>query len=320
MPSAGHRGRMVNTRFGDHTAMRIAVTGATGFLGHYIANHLASAGHVCRCWYRPGSDRGGFEAVERQIEWTAGELGDQKACNHLVEGSDAIVHGALYYVGSGFLRSEGNLLEFVEKNLLGTLKLVEAARQAGVGRFIFISTCAVHDKIDDRPLDETHPTWATTHYGAHKAAIEEFVHSYGFGDGYPICALRPTGIYGVARPVEHSKWFKLVRAVKRDGTVECRRGGKEVHAADVARAVEILLTTEGVAGEVYNCCDRYVSEYEVAEIAKAQCGSRAEILGTRTTPKHQIVTDKLRRLGMEFGGRPFLEKTIRQMLDAVRNA
>ena len=70
----------------------------------------------------------------------------------------------------------------------------------------------------------------------------------------------------------------------------------------MAHAVEILLTAEGVAGEVYNCYDRYVSDYEVAEIAKAQCGSRAEILGKRTAPKHQIVTDKLQRLGMQFGG------------------
>jgi hypothetical protein len=74
------------------------------------------------------------------------------------------------------------------------------------------------------------------------------------------------------------------------------------------------LAVEGIAGEVYNCCDRYVSDHEVAEIAKAQCGSRAEIVGKPTAPKHQIVTGKLRRLGMQFGGRPLLEQTARQML------
>ena len=78
--------------------------------------------------------------------------------------------------------------------------------------------------------------WARSHYGAHKAAIEKFVHSYGLGMGYPICALRPTGVYGVMRPVEQSKWFDLVRAIVRGDDVDCQRGGKEVHAADVARA------------------------------------------------------------------------------------
>ena len=298
--------------------MRIAITGATGFLGRYIVNHLGSTRHFCRCWHCRGSDRGGFESVERQVEWVPGELGDEKACGRLVEGCEAVVHAALYHPGGGFRGGEGDVLEFVEKNLLGTLQLIEAARHADVGRFVFISTCAVHEKIlDDRPLDEAHPTSPTSHYGAHKAAIEQFVHSYGFGEGYPICALRPTGIYGIARPVKDSKWFELVQAVAQGKNVECRYGGKEVHATDVARAVEILMAAEGIAGEIYNCYDRYVSEYEVAEIAKELSGSRAEILGKSTTPKHQIVTEKLKRLGMQFGGRPLLEQTVRQMLDAV---
>ena len=264
--------------------MQIAITGATGFLGRYIVNHLASAGHSCRCWYRPGSDRGGFVA-DRQVEWTSGELGDQKACGRLVEGCDAVVHAALYHPGGGFRGGGGDVLDFVTKNVLGTLQLIEAARDAKVGRFIFISTCAVHEKIlADRPLDENHPTSPTSHYGAHKAAIEQFVQSYGYGEGWPICALRPTGIYGIARPVEDSKWFELVQAVVQGKSVECRHGGKEVHAADVARAIEILLSAEGIAGQVYNCYDRYVSEHEVAKVAKAQCGSRAEIAGRVTAP------------------------------------
>jgi nucleoside-diphosphate-sugar epimerase len=41
--------------------MRIAITCATGFLGRYLVRQLADAGHHLRCWYRPGSDRSGFE-------------------------------------------------------------------------------------------------------------------------------------------------------------------------------------------------------------------------------------------------------------------
>lgn len=302
--------------------MNIAVTGATGFIGRYIVRRLAAGGHEVRCWHRPTSDRSGLEDVSESIEWMAGDLGDAAGMAPLVEGCDAVVHSALYHPGGRFTGGEGNLIEFVEKNVVGTLRLIEAARTAGVRRFVFISTCAVHDKIlDDRPLDERHPLWPKRHYGAHKAAIEKFVHSYGLGEGYAICALRPTGVYGVARPVEDSKWYDLVRAVVHGEAVTCCRGGKEVHAADVARACEVLLAAEErqITGEAFNCYDRYVSEYDVAELARDLSGSRSEIRGERTAPKHQIDTAKIRSLGMQFGGDELLRETISQLVDHAQS-
>lgn len=299
--------------------MRIALTGATGFVGRYIAAHLTEEGHALRCWYRRGSDRSGFEPLGESIQWVEGDLGEPGSCRELVRDCDAAVHAALHHPGGGFRGGEGDLVEFLEKNVVGTIRLIEAARAAQVGRFVFISTCAVHEKIlEDRPLDETHPLWPASHYGAHKAAIEKFVHSYGLGHGYPICALRPTGVYGVAHPVERSRWFELVRAVVRGEAVTCGRGGKEVHARDVARAAGLLLRAEGVAGEAYNCYDRYVSEHEVATIAKRLSSSASTISGQPTSPKHQIATDKLRALGMQFGGPALLEETLAALVEAAR--
>lgn len=298
--------------------MKIAVTGATGFLGRYVVRQLATDGHHLRCWHRPESDLHDFDEQANSIEWVGGQLGDGDSARCLVQGCDAVVHGALWRPGKAFRGGEGNIVEFAEVNLLGTLQLIESARAAGVSRFVFVSTCAVHERIlDDRPLDETHPLWPFSHYGAHKAAIEKFVHSYGLGHEYPICALRPTGIYGVAHPVEHSKWFDLVRAVIREEPVECRYGGKEVHAADVAKAIEVLLTVDGIAGQAYNCCDMYISEYDVATLAKELAGSSSEIIGEQRRPKNQIATDKIQALGMEFGGEPLLRDTIRQLIHAV---
>ncbi len=295
--------------------MRVALTGATGFLGRYIAADLDQHGYRLRCWFRPTSDR---SAMPESIEWIEGRLDDDASAEALVAGADAVVHSALDRPGRGFTGAEGDIPQFVQTNVVGTLRLIEAARRSGAGRFIFISTCAVHDIIlDDRPLDEAHPLWPRGHYGAHKAAIEKFVHSYGFGQGYDICALRPTGIYGLAHPPQRSRWFDLVARVKRGQRVEVRRGGKEVHAADVARAVRLLLEApaEAIRGQAFNCYDRYVSEYDVAHIARRLCGSDAEIIGEQIRPKHQIQTGKIRALGMSFGGDALLEQTIAQMLE-----
>jgi nucleoside-diphosphate-sugar epimerase len=298
--------------------MRIAITGGTGFIGRYILRLLASEGHELRAWYRPSSDRSGLEDVAGQTTWVEGTLGNQDDAHELVVGCDAVVHAALYHPGGGFRGGEGELIPFCQTNIIGSLQLIDAARRGGVSRFVFISSCAVHEKIlDDRPLDETHPTWAASAYGAQKAAIEQFVYSFGLGEEYPICALRPTGVYGADHPAEQSKWFDLVGRVVRGETVNCDSGGKEVHAEDVAEAASLLLNADAAAirGQAFNCYDRYVSLFEVASIAQRLSGSAAEIRGHQTTPKNQIETGKLRALGMQFGGTAALESTIKQLVD-----
>jgi nucleoside-diphosphate-sugar epimerase len=198
---------------------------------------------------------------------------------------------------------------------------METAWQVGVPRFVFISTCAVHEIIlQDRPLDETHPLWPTSPYGAHKAALEKFVHSYGLGEGWPICALRPTGIYGMAHPAAQSRWYDLVGQVMRGEEIASARGGKEVHALDVARAVEILLRADAkaIAGQAFNCYDRYVAEEEVARIAKEMSGSSSVIHMLNRGPKNQIQTGKLRGLGMTFGGEALLRQTVGELVAALQ--
>ena len=303
--------------------MKIAVTGATGFLGRYIVRHLAGEGHRLRCWYREGSDRDGFDDVAGSIEWLPGELGGPAATRQLVDGVDAVVHGAVAWEGprnrgSG---SHGDADPFFGINLTGSLQLFQAAFEAGVARFVFISSCAVHDVIlDDRPLDETHPMWPASHYGAHKAALEAFVHSYGLGQGWPICAVRPTGIYGLAHPPLKSRWYDLVGQVLRGERAESARGGKEVHAADVARAVELLLRVDAklITGQSFNCYDLYVAEEQVARIAKKLTGSASTISDLNRGPKHQIDSSKIRKLGMTFGGEEFLRQTVDQLIKAHR--
>jgi nucleoside-diphosphate-sugar epimerase len=305
--------------------VRIAITGATGFLGRYLVRQLAGAGGELRCWYRPGSDRSGFEKEDPAIQWVAGSLGDAAAVRELVRDADAVVHAAVQWEGprNRGRGSHGESSVFLGVNLIGSLQLFQAAFEAGVSRFVFISTCAVHEVIlDDRPLDETHPLWPTSPYGAHKAALEAFVHSYGLGQGWPICALRPTGIYGLAHPPEASRWYDLVGQVLRGERIESPRGGKEVHAADVARAVELLLRVEAdrITGQSFNCYDFYVAEEHVARIAQELTGSPSGISNLNRGPKHQIDTKKLRALGMTFGGEGLLRRTVQELVEAHRRA
>jgi nucleoside-diphosphate-sugar epimerase len=305
--------------------MKIAITGASGFIGRHLANHFAEKGHTLRAWHRAESKRDGFDQHSASIEWIEGDLEHAaSSADSLMAGCDAVVHAALWRPGKSFRGGEGDVVRFVEVNMLGSLHLIEAAMRAGVKRFVFLSSCAVHEQIlDDRMLDEAHPAWPKTHYGALKAAIESFVYSYGLGKGFPICSLRPTGVYGLAHPISESKWYPLILQIVRDEEVDVEGGGKEVHVSDVAKATQILLEDEEryVIGQSFNCYDQYISLWDVARFAKMVSGSRSRIFGEPSEPKHQIVTEKLYLAGLKFGGRRLFEDTIRGLVQhAQQNA
>lgn len=302
--------------------MKVAVTGGTGFLGRYIVRRLVEDGHQVRGWHRASSDRSGFEDIAAgRLEWVEGSLREPESIAPLIAGCDAVVHAGLDLPGSTFQVGSEDVVDFAEQNIVGTLRLIEAARVGSVERFVYISSCAVHDVIlPDRPLNEQHPTWAKSHYGTHKAAVEQFVYSYGLGEGYAICSLRPCGIYGVAHPPEESPWFDLIQQVVRGETVRAERGGKEVHAGDVARGAALLLAApaEAIAGQAFNCCDRYVSEWDIAHLAKELSGSSSTIKGQRTSPKNSIDTTKIQELGLRFGGEELLRRTIGELVAVAR--
>ena len=106
----------------------------------------------------------------------------------------------------------------------------------------------------------------------------------------------------------------------RNEPISSSLGGKEVHAADVAKAVEVLLLADAkiIAGQSYNCYDCYVAEQHVAHIAKELAGSSSEIADLNRGPKNQIVTGKLRALGMTFGGAALLRQTVAALVEAHR--
>lgn len=296
--------------------MVIAVTGGSGFLGRYIVNQLLAEGHRCRCWYRPESDRGGFFNDGEGIDWIEGRLNDPQATDLLVKGVDAVIHASIDWSNA----ASGQVSAFAESNIVGSLRLMEKSYGAGVERFIFISTCGVHDLIlEDRPLDEAHPLWSKSHYGAYKGAIEKFIHSYGFGEGWACCSLRPTGIYGLRRPVAKGRWYRIVKKVLKGRDIATEAGGKEVHAKDCANAVSILLKADSIAGQAYNCYDRYVADQEIAEMAREITGSQGKITRLNHGCKYQIDTSKIESLGMKFGGEKLLEQYVRDLVDAIHS-
>lgn len=297
--------------------MIAAVTGATGLVGRFVVERLTAEGVAIRAWRHLGSDLAGLPSA---IEWVDGALGSPDAAGRLVEGVDMLVHCALDHAPGRFRGGEGDDLRgFLRTNVGGGLDLLAAARAAGVERCVVLSSRAVFGGgLRDGPIGDDAPVAPDTHYGATKAALEAFVQSFG-GDGWPIAALRPTGVYGLTTPVQRSKWFGLIGAAL-DGETVAARAGTEVHGRDVADAVWRLLTASprDIAGRMFNCSDLVVQNRDVVRLAHAAAAASGPLPQLAPEPNGVMSCERLQRLGSTFGGEALLGETVAALVDAIR--
>jgi nucleoside-diphosphate-sugar epimerase len=296
----------------------VAVTGATGYAGQYVVKRLMEAGASVRAWRRPTSDLSGMPP---DIDWVEGDLVTPASAEALLEGADALVHAALHHVPGRYRGGEGDdLAGFIEANVGGSLRLLAAARASGVQRCVVFSTRAVFGAPQvAEPILDDEPPRPDTHYGAAKAALEAFVRSLGLAEGWPVAVLRPTGIYGVISPVERSKWFDVVaRAMK--GETVAPRVGSEVHGGDVAESVWRLLQadSEAIAGRAFNCSDLVVSTRDIVELVQKIKEVAGPLPDEPPKPTNVMASLGLEALGLRFGGRELLEKTVAELVEIVR--
>ncbi len=297
----------------------VAVTGATGYVGRFVVAELQRRGMMVRALARPESDRGGFGAP---IEWVMGDLRAGEGLDRLVEGADAVVHLAYAHVPGRYRGGEGDDLSgWLEANLNGSLRLIEAADRAQVQRVVFLSSRAVFSKtLPGRELDETHPTWPDTHYGAYKAAVEAFLQSFAQGGKMRTCAIRATGVYGLTYPVERSKWWGLVQAVLNGDEILSSGGGTEVHGADVARVIgEVLQRPDVPRSDIIHMSDLYVAHREVVWLAR-QFADKAGALppAPARPPQNVLVCRRVGEMGLTLGGLPLLEATVGELVRAAQ--
>lgn len=267
--------------------MLVALTGASGFIGGCTARSLKRLGHRVRALVRPSSRRDGI--ADSVAEWRVGDLHDPQALAGLVAGAEAVIHNGVDWAAL----EEGPQPHF-ERNLLASLRLLEAARRAGVPQFIFVSSVAVyHTILADRPLDETHPTWPHSLYGAYKAAVEPHLLAYQHVYGMNTSSWRPAAVYGVDPTLPRSQWFDLIKAGRDGGIVSDPKGGKITHVQDVADALALAVGDDAVAGQFYNLVDGYMYFQVAAEIARELSGSNAKIEDRKGTgPRNQFQTRK----------------------------
>ena len=148
--------------------MKVAVTGGAGYIGSHAAAELLSLGHEVTVI--DDLSAGHRAAVpEATIRFIRADIGDLPAMTRALAGQEAVIHFA------GLLSVAGSMKDprsYFETNLVKGMTLLDAAKAAGVTRFIFSSTCATYG-VPQGPLNEDHPKEPVNPYGASKRAFEQ---------------------------------------------------------------------------------------------------------------------------------------------------
>jgi nucleoside-diphosphate-sugar epimerase len=162
---------------------RVLVTGATGFVGSHVAQTFVEAGYELRCGLRASSDPRWI--YDLPVERVPLDLTQPEGPSQAVKNVDVVVHAA------GLVKAR-RMSDYHLVNTEGTRKLAAAAQEAGVRRFVLISSLAARGP-DNTPTRDGHDRPASA-YGRSKLEAEEVLQH--FGEQMEVITLRPAGVYG----------------------------------------------------------------------------------------------------------------------------
>lgn len=178
---------------------RVLVTGAGGFIGSHLTERLVAEGARVRAFVRYNS-RGDVgllsllpSEIYSRIEIIAGDLRDLTAVKGAIGGADYIFHlGALIAIPYSYLHPA----DVIETNILGTMNILLAARDAGTKRIVHTSTSEVYGSALSVPIAESHPLQGQSPYSASKIGADKIVESFYCSYNLPVVTVRPFNTYG----------------------------------------------------------------------------------------------------------------------------
>lgn len=241
--------------------MRVIVTGGAGFIGsHFVRRQLsgaypelADASVVVLDKFTYAGNEANLAPVADHPRLTVvpGDICDGPLLAALMAKTDLVVHFA---AESHVDRSIASAAEFVRTNVLGTQTLLQAAHDAGVGRFVHVSTDEVYGTIDRGAWTEDEPLLPNSPYAASKASSDLMAVAYHRTHGLPVCVTRCSNNYGPYQFPEKAIPRFITRLMSGQA-VPLYGDGLHIrdwlHVDDHCRGIA-LVAQGGNPGEVYN--------------------------------------------------------------------
>ncbi|MBU1384267.1 MAG: NAD-dependent 4,6-dehydratase LegB [Alphaproteobacteria bacterium] len=242
----------------DLAGRRILVTGADGFIGSHLTERLVRRGCEVRAFvqYNSLGSWGWLDDspvdVRRNLDVFSGDVRDPHGVRTAMTGCDVVLHlAALIAIPYSYHSPQ----TYVETNVLGTLNIVQAARDLGVERVVHTSTSEVYGTARFVPITEAHPLQGQSPYSASKIGADQIALSFHAAFGTPVTVIRPFNTYG-PRQSARAVIPTIITQIAA-GAGEIKLGA--VHptrdftfVADTARGFEALAECDAAVGQTVN--------------------------------------------------------------------
>jgi UDP-glucose 4-epimerase len=268
------------------TATVTLVTGGAGFIGSHLVAGLLNRGHQVRVLDDFSSGHPEFLPAHPALEVVTGDIRDSGVLGKVMAGVDLVFHQAA-------LRSVPRSVEapfaYHDVNVTGTIRLLLAAREAGVRRVVAASSSSVYGDQPVLPLDEAQAPHPISPYGATKLAGEHYCANFSRHYGLETVSLRYFNVFG-PRQDPDSEYAavvaRFIRAALAGEVLEVHGDGEQTrdftYVDNVVDANLAAAMAPGVAGEVFNvACGEQLSVLGIVAALEAILGRR---LPVRHTP------------------------------------
>lgn len=260
---------------GKAVAMTVLVTGATGFVGRSLCQHLVSLGHLVRgtllAWESAKDLADGVvpvvvEPLQGDTEW-----GDA------LNGVDTVIHlAARVHVMSD--PSTDPLVEFTRVNTDGTSRLAREAARAGLRRLVFVSSIKVNGEEAAEPYTEKSPASPTDPYGISKWRAEQALREVEAQTGLEVVVLRPTLVYGPGVKANFLNMMKVIHYGTPLPLASVRNRRSLIYLGNLVDALATCATHPGAAGKTFLVSDgEDLSTPELVRLTASALGTSARL-------------------------------------------
>lgn len=269
---------------------KVLVTGADGFIGSHLVEHLLEEGYDVKAFvlYNSFNSYGWLDTLPKdklkQIEIFSGDVRDPNGVRVAMQNVDIVYHLAALIAIPYSYHSPDN---YVDVNIKGTLNVLQAAKMLNTERVLVTSTSEVYGTAQYVPIDEKHPFQGQSPYSATKIGADRIAESFYRSFNMPVTIVRPFNTFGPRQSA---------RAVIPTIITQLLNGEHQIKLGELTPTRDLLFVKDTVKGfsAIANSAKTIGEEINIATQSEISVGDLAQKIINQINPAAKIVTDEQR--------------------------